>query len=157
MTSDTVYGFFTAHVDTSTYVFRDRDLVGYICIRLDRPSKDSDSNKYKASFAFCSPFDAPKDTSGFNRQFRALSRKIADDRMLTTRKKCYIEFEFNKNEQTNLYDIFEFAVNKLNDINTAASSDLKIPRWFFSSQITRGLPNSKFKNVPTSKVDLYPL
>ena len=112
MAKDTVYGYFTVSVPNE----QDEKARGYICIRLDRPPLKSDSKKFKASFSFCAPPDA-------NKFSRPKARRIADCRMNTKRIKTFIEFEYNKTDDTKLPELFEAAFSNI----TTVKKDL--PRW----------------------------
>jgi hypothetical protein len=71
---DTIYGYFSLPVSNS-YArgkkFKNSGK-GYVCIRIDRPDKDSNDYTYEATLSFCSPFDQFSKKQG---------RKIADSRM----------------------------------------------------------------------------
>lgn len=97
---------------------------GYVCVRLERPPRDSNSTDYKASFSFC----APQDSHKFS---RPKARKIADSRMTTSRVKSYLDFTYNRNESTKLPDIFKAA---LNEATVDKEFSLKVPDWFLDGR-----------------------
>lgn len=70
--------------------------VGYVCVALKRPPKDSNDKTYRAAFAFCSP----KDNAKF---VKARARLIATTR-LSLGKNC-VEGNFDQDEK--LSEIFE--------------------------------------------------
>ncbi len=120
-TKDTVYGYFTVTVPNAEEPLKldqaPTRKVGYVCIRLDRPPLDSESNMFKASFSFCSPADAKHFS-------RPKARLIADSRMTTKRIKAFVEFEYNKTEDTKLPDLFHAA---LDNVDLAVD---KLPQWY---------------------------
>ena len=105
--------------------------IGYVCVALKRPAKDSTDRKYRASFAFCSP----KDNSKF---VKARARNIATLR-LNANKLC-VEGEYD--QTTKLSDIFA-------DLLEMATEEHKLPE----EKIQQILENSEDEKE-LSKVDL---
>lgn len=67
--------------------------IGYICVALKRPAKDSDSNVYRAGFSFCSPQEGKKFS-------KSKARAMAMGRLAT--------FNRNQTEVTDRTDRLEF-------------------------------------------------
>lgn len=137
--SDVVYGYFKVVVGNSKFQQFPKGGTGYACVRLNLPPKESNSTKYKASFSFCSPADAPKQKHELNRNFRALSRKIADNRMNTTRVKAHVEFDFKRDETTKLPQIMKFALDQCVEASKENGKAMA-PQWvILSDKIEYGL------------------
>lgn len=72
--------------------------VGYICMALERPEKDSASTTYRAAFAFCSPQEG--------KQFsKSKARAMALGRLVTFGRDSDNRIEFNSMAK-NLNDVF---------------------------------------------------
>ena len=133
--NDTVYGFFRAKLPNQLATKLDGKDLGYVCVRLDRPPKDSDSTEYKASFSFCSPMDAPQIP---NKHFRALAKKIADSRMNTKRVPASITFNFKK-DGNKLPVIFEHALKIAMETPKPNKPEKKmVPDWVLRSDLEYG-------------------
>lgn len=140
MEKNAVYGYFT--VKSNDYRCPG---LGYACVRVDRPALGT-TGKYKASFAFCSPNDAPKQRHMLNRNFRSVFRRIVDSRMkgeavLNRRGKArvnHVEFEFDKTDK------------RLPDLITHALKLAPVPQWFDSGNAVYGLDFGESRDAQTA-------
>lgn len=133
MSNDTVYGYFTAKINPGKSTKLPNGGLGYCCVRLDRPPKGSSNNNYRASFSFCSPSDAPKKQQDLNWKFKDLAKKIANDRMDTKRVKCYVEFTFDRTEETTLPDLFRVALDVAKRSERLDKNRPVVPEWFLAA------------------------
>jgi hypothetical protein len=130
---DTIYGYFSLPVSNS-YArgkkFKNSGK-GYVCIRIDRPDKDSNDYTYEATLSFCSPFDQFSKKQG---------RKIADSRMAFTRlgnldnRKRSIKVTYDKRPK--MQDVFRDVLVQASTAEVMSSrgrSRPLMPRWFRAS------------------------
>lgn len=73
--------------------------IGYVCMALRRPEKDSGSISYKAAFSFCSPQEGKQ----FSKQ---KARLMATGRLATWERDSGNRVDFESNAQ-NLTDVFK--------------------------------------------------
>jgi hypothetical protein len=142
---DTTYGYFSLPV-TDQYT-RGRKVKnggkGYICIRVDRPPKNTEEYKYVATLSFCSPFDQ------FSKKF---GRSVADRRMDFVRcqkeadqRRRHITVEFAKRPK--MVEVFNAVLRKACSIEVKSktgSTRPLMPRWFTSSTTVPGKENISY-------------
>lgn len=135
----TFYGYYTADLEPNKDNHYPNGGRGYICVRIDLPPINEEGGKVKASFSFCSPIDAPKEHQHLNRHFRALARKIANDRMLTKRVKSYIEFDRKK--ENSLPELFDNALSLIKETKRFDNQKkFMAPEWVRkASEIKKGM------------------
>lgn len=103
--NDCVFGYFRVTIPSQQNSRKKymASRVGYICIQLRRPPKNSmGEQEYEASFAFCSPLDQ------FNKK---LARVIASQRMQIHHPQSTFKFMFNRTPTTKLNEVFQHALN----------------------------------------------
>lgn len=88
--------------------------MGYICMALQRPEKDSGSNSYKAGFSFCSPQEGKQ----FSKQ---KARAMATGRLSTWARTNGNRVDFESDAQ-NLTDVFKHGFELL-------EKEGNVPSW----------------------------
>lgn len=103
------YGYFT--VDTSKGK-------GYVCVRLQRLKRISDTAPInaEATFSFCSPLDAPKEPSELGKHFKRKARAIADSRAESNRLNQKVDVAYNPSVPSKL--VFDEALRKATQIDS---------------------------------------
>lgn len=148
--NDYVYGFFTVNVPARKLEKLPDGGLGYVCVMLKRPPKNSDSNIYQAAFSFCSPADAPKKREMLNKHFKAKSKRIAAQRMVNMRVKSSVDLTLVKNKETKLPDLFRQALDSVKKLSGSNDSLKKmIPSWVEAAdKIQYGLYAARVKRHP---------
>lgn len=134
MTNNISFAYFKVEIPEEVFLNeraeKPHNNVGYVCVSLERPPKDSGSEEYNAGVSFCSPFDVEDKLGRLNKK---KARMIANGRRQCNRIGRRIKLNLPRQEGFNLQDVHK----KI--LSTVLDSELTVlkrgryasyaPRW----------------------------